>query len=149
MMNIFYFQTEFAHFVQNQYGVAKSRSFASLSAIFVSFDVILRWENVLNRQKSTQMVSVNWFHSGSSQPQMDSSAMKEKMLTRKSSSFQNNNFKAGYMPVENMKPEMKGRKTFAFWTLLILLFLLVIGNLILTITIIGVLKLGQGECYLN
>lgn len=58
----------------------------------------------------------------------------------------NNNFKAGYMPVENMKPEMRGRKTFAFWTLLILLFLLVIGNLALTITIIGVLKLGQGKC---
>lgn len=75
--------------------------------------------------------------------------MKDKSLNGKSSSkFHNNNFKAGYMPVENMKPEIRGRKTFAFWTLLVLLFLLVLGNLALTITIIGVLKLGQGKCFL-
>lgn len=79
---------------------------------------------------------------------MDGINMKDKVLASKSCpKFHNNNFKAGYMPVENMKPVMRGRKTFAFWTLLILLFLLVIGNLALTVTIIGVLKLGQGEPY--
>ncbi|CAH1175671.1 unnamed protein product [Phaedon cochleariae] len=56
----------------------------------------------------------------------------------------NNNFKNGYMPMEDIKPGMRGRKTIAFWTLLILLFILVIGNLILTVTIIGVLRLGKG-----
>lgn len=39
----------------------------------------------------------------------------------------------------------KGRKTFAFWTLVVLLFVLAIGNLILTFTILAVLRLGQGE----
>ncbi|XP_047039504.1 uncharacterized protein LOC124644280 [Helicoverpa zea] len=38
----------------------------------------------------------------------------------------------------------KGRKTFAFWTLVCLLFILAIGNLILTFTILAVLRLGQG-----
>ncbi|CAH0403814.1 unnamed protein product [Chilo suppressalis] len=38
----------------------------------------------------------------------------------------------------------KGRKTFAFWTLVCLLFALAIGNLFLTFTILAVLRLGQG-----
>lgn len=77
---------------------------------------------------------------------MNGLTMRDKVLSQSSSvKSHNNNFKAGYMPVENMKSEIRGRKTFAFWTLLILLFLLVIGNLALTIIIIGVLKLGQGE----
>lgn len=38
----------------------------------------------------------------------------------------------------------RGRKTFAFWTLVCLLFVLAIGNLILTFTILAVLRLGQG-----
>lgn len=41
----------------------------------------------------------------------------------------------------------KGRKTFAFWTLVCLLFALAIGNLILTFTILAVLRLGQGKCF--
>lgn len=39
---------------------------------------------------------------------------------------------------------LRGRNTFAFWTVVILLFVLTIGNLLLTITIIGVLRLGKG-----
>lgn len=42
----------------------------------------------------------------------------------------------------------KGRKTFAFWTLVCLLFALAIGNLILTFTILAVLRLGQGKLIL-
>ncbi|XP_013183155.1 uncharacterized protein LOC106129208 [Amyelois transitella] len=38
----------------------------------------------------------------------------------------------------------RGRKTFAFWTLVVLLFALAIGNLVLTFTILAVLRLGQG-----
>ncbi|XP_039762436.1 uncharacterized protein LOC120635478 [Pararge aegeria] len=38
----------------------------------------------------------------------------------------------------------KGRRTFAFWTLVCLLFVLAIGNLVLTFTILAVLRLGQG-----
>lgn len=78
--------------------------------------------------------------------EMDDSTLSDNTLINVSSTFYNN-FKDGYVRVENVKREMGGRKTFAFWTLLILLFLLVIGNLVLTITIIGVLKLGQGECF--
>ncbi|XP_011559648.3 uncharacterized protein LOC105390105 [Plutella xylostella] len=37
-----------------------------------------------------------------------------------------------------------GRKTFAFWTLVCLLFILAIGNLVLTFIILAVLRLGQG-----
>lgn len=83
-----------------------------------------------------------------SSDEIDGLTMEGNVLSNRSTKFHNNNFKAGYMPVDNIKPEMRGRKTFAFWTLLILLFLLVIGNLALTITIIGVLKLGQGECFI-
>lgn len=39
----------------------------------------------------------------------------------------------------------KGRKTFAFWTLVCLLFVLAIGNLVLTFTILAVLRLGHGK----
>ncbi|CAH0730114.1 unnamed protein product, partial [Brenthis ino] len=42
------------------------------------------------------------------------------------------------------KSLQKGRKTFAFWTLLCLLFVLAIGNLILTFTILAVVRLGDG-----
>ncbi|KAJ8921908.1 hypothetical protein NQ315_008541 [Exocentrus adspersus] len=56
----------------------------------------------------------------------------------------NNNFVSGYAPVESTKPPARGRKTFAFWTLVGLLFILAIGNLILTLTILAVLRLGQG-----
>lgn len=37
-----------------------------------------------------------------------------------------------------------GKNAFAFWTIVTLLFVLTIGNLILTLTIIGVLRLGKG-----
>ncbi|XP_023015875.1 sarcoglycan beta [Leptinotarsa decemlineata] len=77
--------------------------------------------------------------------EMDTDSLKENsLLNRTVAKYNNNNFKVGYMPVEDTKPGMRGRKTIAFWTLLVLLFILVIGNLILTVTIIGVLKLGQG-----
>lgn len=39
---------------------------------------------------------------------------------------------------------MTGRHTFAFWTIVWLIFVLTVGNLILTLTIIGVLRLGRG-----
>ncbi|CAK1587467.1 unnamed protein product [Parnassius mnemosyne] len=42
------------------------------------------------------------------------------------------------------KSMQTGRKTFAFWTLVCLLFVLAIGNLILTFTILAVLRLGHG-----
>jgi len=39
---------------------------------------------------------------------------------------------------------IRGRKTFAFWTLVCLLFILAVGNLLLTGIILGVLRLGHG-----
>lgn len=79
---------------------------------------------------------------------IDSLSMRDKTLLKRSvSKHHNNNFKAGYVPVHEQylhKTGLRGRKTFAFWTLVGLLFILAIGNLILTMTILGVLKLGQG-----
>lgn len=79
---------------------------------------------------------------------MDSLSMRDKTLLKRSiSKHHNNNFKAGYVPVHEQylnKTGLRGRKTFAFWTLVFLLFILAIGNLILTFVILGVLKLGQG-----
>lgn len=37
-----------------------------------------------------------------------------------------------------------GRNTFAFWVIVSIIFIMTIGNLILTMTIIGVLRLGKG-----
>nr|CAI5860481.1 unnamed protein product [Callosobruchus analis] len=68
------------------------------------------------------------------------------VLTKPIINYRNNNennFVSGYVPVDTTKPKYRGRKTFAFWTLLTLLFILVIGNLMLTLTIIGVLRLGH------
>lgn len=42
------------------------------------------------------------------------------------------------------KTELRGRRTYAFWTLVLLLLLLAAGNLLLTFTVLGVLRLGQG-----
>lgn len=79
---------------------------------------------------------------------MDSLSMRDKTLLKRSASkHHNNNFKAGYVPVHEQylqKTGIRGRKTFAFWTLVGLLFILAMGNLILTMTILGVLRLGQG-----
>lgn len=79
---------------------------------------------------------------------MDSLSMRDKSLLKRSTSkHHNNNLKAGYVPVHEQyieKTGLRGRKTFAFWTLVSLLFILAVGNLILTMTILGVLKLGKG-----
>lgn len=45
---------------------------------------------------------------------------------------------------EATKPVKQGRNTFAFWTIVIILLVLTVGNLLLTLTIIGVLHLGKG-----
>lgn len=39
---------------------------------------------------------------------------------------------------------MTGRNTFAFWTIVWLIFVLAVGNLCLTLTIFGVLRIGKG-----
>ncbi|XP_022900023.1 beta-sarcoglycan [Onthophagus taurus] len=80
--------------------------------------------------------------------EMDSLGMREKSLLKRSvSKHHNNNFKAGYVPVHEQylhKTGIRGRKTFAFWTLIALIFILAVGNLVLTSIILGVLRLGQG-----
>lgn len=45
--------------------------------------------------------------------------------------------------------QLTGRNTFAFWMIVIIIFVLTIGNLILTMTIIGVLRLGRGMEHLE
>lgn len=39
----------------------------------------------------------------------------------------------------------KGRRTFVFWILVFLLLVTAVGNLVLTFSILGVLRLGSGE----
>lgn len=43
-----------------------------------------------------------------------------------------------------LHPGHQGRNTFAFWTIVVILLALTVGNLILTLTIVGVLRLGKG-----
>ncbi|EDW84981.2 uncharacterized protein Dwil_GK12845 [Drosophila willistoni] len=44
----------------------------------------------------------------------------------------------------HLHPGRQGRNTFAFWTIVIILLALTVGNMILTLTIVGVLRLGKG-----
>lgn len=44
---------------------------------------------------------------------------------------------------------LTGRNTFAFWTIVSIIFILTVGNLILTMTILGVLHLGKGMEHLE
>ncbi|XP_063221801.1 beta-sarcoglycan [Bacillus rossius redtenbacheri] len=69
------------------------------------------------------------------------------LIKRNISRHHNNNLRAGYVPVHEQslhKTGLRGRKTYAFWTLVMLLFFLAMGNLLLTFIILGVLRLGQG-----
>lgn len=100
-----------------------------------------------------QEVAMNDLRANSPSPDryfdgMNSLTMREKSLLKRSvSKHHNNNFKAGYVPVHEQylhKTGIRGRKTFAFWALVGLLFMLACGNFILTTTILGVLRLGQG-----
>lgn len=45
--------------------------------------------------------------------------------------------------------KMSNRNTLAFWIIVWLISILTIGNLVLTLTIFGVLKLGKGMEYLE
>lgn len=53
-------------------------------------------------------------------------------------------------PIDTMEDfKKKGRNTFAFWVLIILLFALTLANLALTMTIISVLRFGRGMEYME
>ncbi|XP_055683230.1 uncharacterized protein LOC129790057 [Lutzomyia longipalpis] len=56
--------------------------------------------------------------------------------------------RANYLP-EKEKDYLKGRNTCAFWVLVILLIILTIGNLALTLTIVGILRLGRGMQFME
>lgn len=51
-------------------------------------------------------------------------------------------FSADYITLPKSKGN--GQSTYLFWTMVVLLFMLALGNLILTFVILGVLRLGQG-----
>lgn len=78
----------------------------------------------------------------------DNISMRDKALLKRSvSKHHNNNFKAGYVPVHEQhlsNTGLRGRKTFVFWALVFLIFILAAGNLFLTMLILGVLRLGNG-----
>ncbi|XP_075223367.1 sarcoglycan beta [Lycorma delicatula] len=69
------------------------------------------------------------------------------LLKRNINKHHNNNMSAGYVPVHEdslHKTGLRGKKTYAFWTLVGLLCLLACANMILTLIILKVLRLGQG-----
>lgn len=69
------------------------------------------------------------------------------LLKRSMNRNHSNNIRAGYVAVNEQylhKTGLRGRKTYAFWTLIMLLFFMAVGNLMLTFIILGVLRLGQG-----
>ncbi|CAH0560120.1 unnamed protein product [Brassicogethes aeneus] len=77
--------------------------------------------------------------------ELDTYSLQDKELYDNSLLKHNNNNVNKYMGNGvGGPPGTRGRKTFAFWILVGLLFTLAIGNLILTITILSVLKLGHG-----
>lgn len=45
--------------------------------------------------------------------------------------------------------KLTGRNSFAFWTIVTIMFVLALGNLALTMTIIGVLRMGRGMEYME
>lgn len=73
----------------------------------------------------------------------ETDALNAKKIKQQYLKHNNNNFSANKQNNEYMGG-IRGRKTFAFWTLVCLLLLLAFGNLILTLTILGVLRLGDG-----
>lgn len=69
------------------------------------------------------------------------------LLKRNINKHHNNNMRAGYVPVHEdslHKTGLRGKKTYAFWILVGLLCLLACANMVLTIVILKVLRLGQG-----
>ncbi|KAJ1525917.1 hypothetical protein ONE63_009105 [Megalurothrips usitatus] len=69
------------------------------------------------------------------------------LIKRSMNRNHSNNMRAGYVAVNEQylhKTGLRGRKTYAFWTLIMLLFFMAFGNLMLTFIILGVLRLGQG-----
>lgn len=57
---------------------------------------------------------------------------------------QKNNRNMIYDNKSTNNPAPPGMNTFAFWLIVSIIFIMTIGNLILTMTIIGVLRLGKG-----
>lgn len=100
-------------------------------------------ENVFMRR-----ISPNFSEDGNSESAMTTLPMTEKRIQNHSS----DNKGAAYQMMINdaiANTHLTGRNTFAFWTIVSIIFILTVGNLILTITIIGVLRLGKGMEYLE
>uniref|UniRef100_A0A1B0GF51 Beta-sarcoglycan n=1 Tax=Glossina morsitans morsitans TaxID=37546 RepID=A0A1B0GF51_GLOMM len=74
---------------------------------------------------------------------IDSMSMKEHQPVRKQKHFLKE-FCNLSVPHESKSSVKQGRHTFAFWAVVLVLLVLTVGNLILTLTIIGVLRLGKG-----
>ncbi|KAG8229269.1 hypothetical protein J437_LFUL009629, partial [Ladona fulva] len=69
------------------------------------------------------------------------------LIKRNISRHHNSNFKAGYVPVHEPslgRTGVRGRKTVVLWALVLLLFALAAANLCLTLTVLGVLRVGHG-----
>uniref|UniRef100_T1J3F8 Beta-sarcoglycan n=1 Tax=Strigamia maritima TaxID=126957 RepID=T1J3F8_STRMM len=78
----------------------------------------------------------------------DGMSMREKALHKRRINKQHSsNFKAGYVPInENYlhKTGIRGRKSFLVYGVVALLFLVVLGNLLVTLILLSVLRIGYG-----
>ncbi|KAJ8397507.1 hypothetical protein AAFF_G00437830 [Aldrovandia affinis] len=77
-------------------------------------------------------------------------SMREKAIERRSSNKEHNsNFKAGYVPIEEdrlHKTGLRGRKGNMAICIIILLFLLALINLIITLVVWNVIRIGPNGC---
>ncbi|XP_065113211.1 beta-sarcoglycan [Paramisgurnus dabryanus] len=77
-------------------------------------------------------------------------SMREKAIERRTANKEHNsNFKAGYVPIEEErlhKTGLRGRKGIIAIAIIILLFLLALINLIITLVIWTVIRIGPGGC---
>ncbi|CAM1302828.1 SGCB (predicted) [Pycnogonum litorale] len=78
---------------------------------------------------------------------MDLSMREKSMLKREINKQHNSNFKAGYVPINEPhlhKTGLRGRKSVIFYLIVILLFLIALLNLVVTLMMLSILKLGYG-----
>lgn len=75
-------------------------------------------------------------------------SMREKALMKRRINKQHNsNFKAGYVPISESylhKTGLRGRKSFLVYGIVLVLFLITLGNLLVTMVLLSVLRIGYG-----
>lgn len=74
-------------------------------------------------------------------------SMREKALLKQHIGKDNNNFRAGYVPIYELylhKTGLRGRRGMLFYGLVVLLFIIALINLAVTVVLLSVLRIGYG-----